>query len=315
MLAPEASARGPPLLALPDPVLLALSRLLCKERAVWLAAPLASTALHAALQTLAKAPAELERHTALLRVHRSPVSSASSSGVVSASHGAAAAVLARCHAHLVSARTLVHALRGDARSRGVARAQDQGSEEGSAEDDDDGNESLSEGVGAAEGLGEGRASRVLAQVLESRDGDPPGAWILHVRLPCVVVERRESCWPGRWTSFSRSLSLSLAHALSRSHSLFFSLSFYLLLVHALIVFFPVCDPRYTALAQMSLEVLKAWQAASPQAWPATRPGASQALLEVHVGLVELLEVVAHTVGTQAFSDLLFLRFPTASPHC
>jgi hypothetical protein len=62
---------------------------------------------------------------------------------------------------------------------------------------------------------------------------------------------------------------------------------------------------------MSLEVLKAW-AASQQALQASSPNARQALLEVYVGCVELLEMVAQTVGKRDFSDLLFLRFPTAS---
>jgi len=62
-------------------------------------------------------------------------------------------------------------------------------------------------------------------------------------------------------------------------------------------------PLSVCVAQLSLEVLKAWQsrAACPEAL---------SLVSVHVGVVELLELLAHTLGRQAFSDLLFLRFPT-----
>jgi hypothetical protein len=82
---------------------------------------------------------------------------------------------------LVSARTLVHALRGDATSRGAAQEPDQGdSDDGSAVSDEGFNE------GATGGPGEGCARRVLSQVLESRDGDPSGAWILHVRFFIIL---------------------------------------------------------------------------------------------------------------------------------
>jgi hypothetical protein len=162
MLTLESSSHHSPNSVLPVKVQLALSSLLYKERSLWIAAPLASTALYTALQVLAKAPVELDDLSSLVESNRNS-SHAARGDTADINFSTVATILARCHAHLVSMRTVANALRGEPEST---------------------NNGLSEvrknAIDGTVCLNGGRMSRVLAQLLESRDGDPDGAWILHV---------------------------------------------------------------------------------------------------------------------------------------
>jgi len=178
----EASSRHSPKLLLPITVQLALSSLLYKERSIWITAPLASTGLYTALLVLTKAPSELDGHNSRVESNRSSGQTTEADVAIIYHNSAAATILARCHAHLVSMRTLVHALRGERECTGGGEANNQirGSHHEGLHNYDRYSEEVNDVFDKERCLDERRVSRVLEHVLESRDGDPDGAWILHV---------------------------------------------------------------------------------------------------------------------------------------
>lgn len=265
----EASSRHSPKLLLPIAVQIALSSLLFKERSIWITAPLASTGLYIALQVLTKAPSELDGLNSFVESNRSSGQATEADVSIMSHNSAAATILARCHAHLVSMRTLVHALRGEREcTGGEANNQIRGSHHEGLHNYDRYSGEFNDVVDKERCLDEGRVSRVLVHVLESRDGDPDGAWILHVSFK-----------PFQRSNFSAPLQLFLLYCSS-----------------------------YRLCVQMSLEVLKAWPSVK-QAWQAMHSGVNQIVVAVHVGIDEILELLIQTIGRQDFTELIFLRFP------
>ena len=76
---------------------------------------------------------------------------------------------------------------------------------------------------------------------------------------------------------------------------------------------PLHSFLYATRAQMSLEVLKAWSFVK-QAWQARSAGINQTVLAVHIGIIELLEMIAQELGREDFSELIFLRFPKVTMY-